>query len=154
MLFDLIWSTFEQVDNLAVDNVAHPALKPSFFDPNCPICVPNQPPAQNPDKTWATTPPTQASRAIPIPADKVALNNEASAALGKAGSALQYYQLIDSQWPTDPSAAPTKPSTGLAGAIENKSGGNPTPVYLTNITMETYFQVGVQPACQLEEGVS
>ena len=145
-----IWSTFEQVDNLSVDNVAHPALKPSFFDPNCPVCVPNQPPAQQ-GTGWATTPPTQAWRAIPIPADKVALNGEAQAALAKAGSALRYYQLIDSQWPTDPSAAPTKPGAGLPGAIENKPGGNPTPVYLTNITMETYFQTGVQAACQQEE---
>ena len=145
-----IWSTFEQVDNLSVDNVAHPALKPSFFDPNCPICVPNQPPAQQGD-TWASSPPTQVSRAIPIPADKVALNDQAESALGKASSALRYYQLIDSQWPTDPTAPPTKPANGLAGAIENKPGGHPTPVFLTNITMETYFQVGVQPACQQEE---
>jgi hypothetical protein len=146
-----IWSTFEQVDNLSVNNVAHPALKPSFFDPNCPICVPNQAPAQNSDGSWATTPPTQVSRAIPIPADKVALNDEAQLALDKAGTALRYYQLIDSQWPTDPSAAPTKPEAGLPGAIENKPGGDPTPVFLTNVTMETYFQVGAQAACQQEE---
>jgi hypothetical protein len=149
-----IWSTFEHVDNLSVDNVAHPNLKPSFFDPNCPICVPNQPPVQNKDGSWATTPPTQVSRAIPIPADKAALNDEAAAALGHAGSALRYYELIDSQWPTDPSAKPTPPATGLAGAIENKPGGNPTPVFLTNITMETYFQVGVQAACNQEEHVT
>ena len=146
-----IWSTFEQVDNISVNNVAHPALKPSFFDPNCPICVPNQPPAQNADGSWATSPPTQVSRAIPIPADKVALNDQAQVALNKAGTALRYYQLIDSQWPTEPSVAPTNPATGLPGAIENKPGGNPTPVFLTNITMETYFQVGVQAACNQEE---
>jgi len=146
-----IWSTFEQVDNLSVNNVAHPALKPSFFDPNCPICVPNQPPTQNTDGSWTTTPPTQASRAIPIPADKVALNDQAQLALDKAGTALRYYQLIDSQWPTGPSTPPTKPQAGLPGAIENKPGGNPTPVFLTNITMETYFQTGVQGACHQEE---
>lgn len=146
-----IWSTFEQVDNLAVDNVAHPTLKPSLFDPNCPICVPNQPPAQQGD-AWATTPSTQAVRAIPIPADKVALNEQASAALATAGSALRYYQLIDSQWPTDPTAPPANPTSGLPNAIENKPGGNPTPVYLTNMALETYFQVGVQLACQQEEG--
>lgn len=145
-----IWSTFEQVDNLSVNNVDHPAIKPSFFDPGCPLCVPNQAPAQE-GNGWATSPPTQVARAIPIPADKVALNNQATAALTRANSALRYYQLIDTQWPTDPSAAPTKPAAGLPGAIENKPGGNPTPVYLTNITMETYFQVGVQPACQQEE---
>ena len=146
-----IWSTFEQVDNLSVDNVAHPALKPSFFDPNCPICVPNQQPTQNADGTWSTSPPTQAWRAIPIPADKVALNDQATAALTKAGSVLRYYQLIDTQWPTDPTAKPADPAKGLPNAVENKPGGNPTPVFLTNITMETYFQGGVQPACQQEE---
>ncbi|HZP65758.1 MAG TPA: hypothetical protein VFB32_05565 [Rudaea sp.] len=146
-----IWATFEQVDNLSVDNVAHPALKPSFFDPNCPICLPDEPPAQLSNGNWASTPPTQVWRAIPIPADKVALNGEAEAALGKAGSALAYYQLVDTQWPTEPTKPPTKPEAGLPGAVENKPGGDPTPVFLTNITMETYFQKGAQAACHQEE---
>ncbi|MHB1059179.1 MAG: hypothetical protein ACYC0F_14975 [Rhodanobacter sp.] len=148
-----IWSTFEQVDNLSVDNVAHPTLKPSFFNPNCPACVTNQQPAQDSDGSWSTAIPAQVSRAIPIPADKVALNLQAQEVLRKANSPLGYYQLIDSQWPTDPGAAPTSPAKGLPGAIDNKSGGNPTPVFLTNVTMETYFQVGVQPACNQEENV-
>ncbi|HJU39935.1 MAG TPA: hypothetical protein VJ724_10210 [Tahibacter sp.] len=148
-----IWSTFEQVDNLSVDNVAHPKLKPSFFDPNCEICVPNVAPAET-NGVFATSPPTQVSRAIPIPADKVALNIEAQVALAKAGSALRYYQLIDTQWPTSPSTPPANPADGLPNAVENKPGGNPTPVFLTNITMETYFQVGTQPACQQEENQS
>lgn len=149
-----IWATFEQVDNLSVDNVVQPKLMPSFFDPNCPLCMPNQAPTQASDGTWATSPKTQVARAIPIPADKVALNNEASAALHAANSPLQYYQLIDTQWPTDPSAKPTPWNAGLPGAIENKPGGNPTPVYLTNVTMETYFQHGAQPACGQEEAPS
>lgn len=149
-----IWSTFEQVDNLSVNNVAHPKLTPSFFNPNCPTCVPNQEPVQNSDGSWSTATPTQVARAVPIPADKVALNHEAQAALHSANTALRYYRLIDSQWPTDPAAAPTKPEAGLPNAIDNKSGGDPTPVLLTNVTMETYFQVGVQPACNQEENVS
>jgi hypothetical protein len=146
-----IWATFEQVDNLSVDNVANSKIKPSFFNPDCPICVPDQPPGQQSDGSWATTPPTQAARAIPIPADKIALNDEAEAAIAKADSVLRYYQLIDTQWPIDPSAKPTPWNDGLPNAVENKSGGKPTPVFLTNITMETYFQHGVQPACQMEE---
>lgn len=149
-----IWSTFEQVDNLAVDNVAHPTLKPSFFDPNCPTCVTNQPPTQNSDGSWSTAIPTQAARAIPIPADKMALNAQAQKTLLAANSPLGYYELIDTQWPTDPGAAPTPPVKGLPDAIDNKPGGDPTPVFLTNITMETYFQVGTQPACNQEENVS
>ena len=76
------------------------------------------------------------------PGDKIELNSEAQSAFAQLGSVWRYYQLIDTQWPTDPKAKPTPPSHGLPGAIENKSGGDPTPVFLTNITMETYFQKG------------
>ena len=146
-----IWSTFEQVDNLEVDAVAHPNLKPSFFDPSCAICVPNQQPASKGVNSWAKTPKTQIVRSIPIPPDKQALNRQAQAVLTKAGSPLQYYQLIDTQWPTDPSAAPTPWNAGLPDAVNNKSGGKPTPVFLTNVTMETYFQGPTATACQAEE---
>ena len=79
------------------------------------------------------------------------LNAEAQAVLAKLGSVWQYYQLIDTQRPTDPAARPTPWSAGLPGAIVNKPGGNPTSVYLTNVTMETYFQTGVQAGCHREE---
>jgi hypothetical protein len=60
-----IWSTFEQVDNLDVDAVAHPKLNPSFVDPNCPMCAVNQ----QPQKVKGVYPriPTQAWRGIPDP---------------------------------------------------------------------------------------
>ncbi len=142
-----IWGTFEQVDNLVGHPLAHPAVKPSFYNPNCEICVPNQ----DPKTTKDFTTPTQAMRAIPIPGDKIELNAQAQAAFAKLGSVWQYYELIDTQWPTDPKRKPTLWTAGLPHAIENKPGGNPAPVYLTNITMETYFQKGVQAACQQEE---
>ena len=147
-----IWATFEQVDNLDVDQVAHPKLHPNFFDPNCPICTVNVEPQL--DKKTNTYPriPVQASRTIPIPADKVALNREAQGVLEKEKSVWQYYQLIDTQWPTDPGARPSAWDSGLAQSVSNKPGGHPTPVMLTNITMETYFQAGSQPACHQQEG--
>ncbi|HEY1751192.1 MAG TPA: hypothetical protein VGG29_08005 [Caulobacteraceae bacterium] len=141
-----IWATFEQVDNLAVDNVAHPNLNPSFFDPNCPICTVDQQPQQGSNGAYPRVP-TQAWRTIPIPPDKLHLNQEAQAVLAKMGSIWQYYQLIDTQWPTGPRAKPANPLGQLPDPITNKSGGDPTPVYLTNITMETYFQGGNEPAC-------
>ena len=95
--------------------------------------------------------PTQAVRAIQVPGDKIALNRQAEAVLAKIGVPWQYYQLIDTQWPTEPAKPPTPWDGGLPNAIANKPGGFPTPVFLTNITMETYFQKGVQPACQQEE---
>jgi hypothetical protein len=134
-----IWSTFEQVDNVEVDQVANPHITPSFFDPNCWICAVNQEPAADSNGIYPTTP-TQVWRAIAIPADKRALNAQAQAALRKMGSVWQYYQLIDTQWPTDPSAPPAAWNGGLPDAVANKPGGDPTPVFLTNITMETYFQ--------------
>jgi hypothetical protein len=142
-----IWATFEQVDNLVGDPLAHPAVKPSFYDPNCEICVPNL----DPNATNDTTTPVQAMRAVPIPGDKLRLNAEAQAVFRALGSVWQYYQLIDTQWPTDPTAKPTPWNAGLPDAINNKAGGNPTPVFLTNITMETYFQTGQQAACNQEE---
>jgi hypothetical protein len=144
-----IWSTFEQIDNLATDQVANPGLNPSYFNPNCPTCLVNvQPVGSNPANH-----PTQALRMIPIPPDKQELNREAQAALHAQNSVWQYYQLIDTQWPTNPAAPPISTGdTNLPDSIDNKSGGNPTPVYLTNITMETYFQVGNQSATLQQEG--
>jgi hypothetical protein len=142
-----IWATFEQVDNLVGDTMAHPPIKASFYDPGCQICVPNL----DPEVTGDTTTPVQAVRAIPIPGEKQSLNAQAQAALKALGSVWQYYQLIDTQWPIDPTAKPTPWNAGLPDALNNKPGGRPTPVFLTNITMETYFQAGVQAACHQEE---
>jgi hypothetical protein len=90
---------------------------------------------------------------VPIPPDKEALNREAQSALRTQNSVWQYYQLIDTQWPTNPSSPPTPPGdANLPQSINNKSGGQPTPVYLTNATMETYFQGGNQNASTLQEG--
>jgi hypothetical protein len=146
-----VWATFEQVDNLAVDSVAHPKLNPSFNNPNCPLCAVNMLPQQV-NGAYPRIP-VQVSRTIPIPPDKVALNREVEVAMARAKSVWQYYQLIDTQWPTDPSATAAAWNSGLAQAVANKPGGDPTPVFLTNITMETYFQSGNQPACHQEEGV-
>ena len=54
-----IWATFEQVDNPLGDPLAHPPIRPSFYNPNCPLCVPNQ----DPSVTNDTTTPTQVVRA-------------------------------------------------------------------------------------------
>jgi hypothetical protein len=144
-----IWSTFEQIDNLATDQVANPGLNPNYFNPGCPTCLVNiQPTGSNPANN-----PVQVLRMIPIPPDKQELNREAQAALKAQNSVWQYYQLIDSQWPTNPASPPISPGdSNLPQSIDNKSGGEPTPVYLTNATMETYFQAGNQNAGPQQEG--
>jgi hypothetical protein len=78
------------------------AQHPSFFDPGCPLCTVNVQPQPDPRTRLYPRTLVQASRTIPIPADKVALNLEAQAVLAKLGSVWQYYQLIDTQWPTVP----------------------------------------------------
>ena len=153
-----IWATFEQADNLDVDPIAHPKLRASFNDPGCPICATNIQPVSGKDaagKDNGIFPriPVQVSRAIPIPADKLALNAQVAAVLGKSRSVWRYYELIDTQWPTEPAVPAAAWDSGLAQAVANKPGGNPTPVFLTNVTMETYFQSGNQAACNQEEGV-
>jgi hypothetical protein len=144
-----IWSTFEQIDNLATDQVANPGLNPNYFNPGCPTCLVNiQPTGANPANH-----PVQVLRMVPIPPDKQELNREAQAALRAQNSVWQYYQLIDSQWPTNPSSPPISPGdSNLPQSIDNKPGGEPTPVYLTNATMETYFQAGNQNASGQQEG--
>ena len=146
-----IWATFEQIDNIDVDQVANPGVNPSFMNPGCPSCAVNLPTRTTGTGALDRTP-TQVWRAIPIPGDKVALNLEARAALKSLGSVWQYYQLVDTQWPTEPTAPPTPSSAGAPSAVNNKSGGNPTPVFLTNATMETFFQHGNQRACEQVEG--
>ncbi len=121
-----IWATFEQVDNLDVDQVAHPNLHASFNDASCPICTVNVQPQKGKNGAYPRVP-VQLSRTIPIPPDKVHLNAEVAAVLGKAGSIWQYYELIDTQWPTDPTSPPAAWDSGLAQAVANKPGGQPTP---------------------------
>lgn len=140
-----IWTTFEHVDNLETNplqKVNGKSIKPSFYDPDNSIAAVNRFPdtSKKPVKN-------QIQRVLPITQDTQELNRQAQALLAEAKSPLQYYQLIGSQWPTDPTAKPYQPTIvgkdttyNLPDAITNKSGGRPTPVYLTNMVMETYFQ--------------
>lgn len=153
-----IWATFEHVDNLEVNELEihnETRLKPSFYDPDCTICPINVVPKN--EKNYYPTDrgdifKNQIQRVLPISMATQALNKETQEVLAEANSPLQYYQLIGTQWPTDPKAAayevyPPKDSLTariLPEAVTNKSGGKPTPTYLTNMVMETYFQGATQ----------
>ena len=138
-----IWATFEQVDNLetnALEKVHGQYLRPSFYNPDSGTSPINLLPDSSvkPLKN-------QVQRVLPIPVATQQLNSQVQALLKKKNSYWQYYQLIGTQWPTDPSspAYPLNAATyQLPDAVTNKSGGKPTPVYLTNMIMETYFQGG------------
>ncbi|NEQ35185.1 MAG: hypothetical protein F6K40_02210 [Okeania sp. SIO3I5] len=171
-----IWATFEQVDNLDVndlESVNGRPLYPLFHDYSAagqtlPVNVPPIPrdiKTGKPDISGMKR--TQVSRPIPIPKAKQQLNEQAQGILAAVSSPLQYYELIDTQWPTAPlptdkcrfptdscyAAVPGNPSPdNLPEGITRKSTGSPAPVYLTNSIMETYFQTGNQEAHFQENG--
>jgi hypothetical protein len=137
-----IWSTFEHVDNLQVDEYAasqgRGPSQPSFFDPTRPYLPVNIPPEVDTDGKRRT----QVLRVSPIPKSVQSINRDMHDLLAQQNSPLQYYQLVDTQWPLQPSSPPAGPDE-FPGSISNNSGGVPTPIYLINSVMETYFQGGI-----------
>ena len=139
-----IWTTFEHVDNLTVnelETIDGKPLKASFYDPSCDTCPVNVLP-----DTTAIKPKNQIKRVAPITGATKSLNKQVQRILRKSESKLQYYKQIGTQWPTDPSSKPytlgDTTAYKMPDAVINKSGGMPTPVNLTNMIMETYFQGG------------
>ena len=152
-----IWATFEQVDNLAIDEIAHPGRHASFHSDACPICAPNQPPRLDMQGHLDRTP-VQVARAVPIAPETGELNREAEASLARSGSVWQFYRLIGVQWPTIPSATPPGPDGDPLQQMIDRSGGAPNPKFLSNVVMETYVQpkiswMGVQPEAPDSENV-
>jgi len=149
-----IWSSFEQVDNLAPGHGAAPGTTASFNNsgkPNSangwdyhPALVP---PLLSPDQLK----PVQVSRVNEIPttpagASTVDINRLYQSLLAQLAqpSPLAYYQLIITQWPTNPEDFRVK-GTGCAtlqGCAQYPAdSGQPFPVDgATNTVMETYVQ--------------
>lgn len=144
-----IWSTFEQEDNVPPAVAAagasagastHAAPRYSFnngtpapatvggYADRPPVKAPQlQPPAQRK--------PVQVTRFNPIPASTAALSQRWKALLG--GTVWRHYQLVFTQWPTNPGSF----STPEAGGIYPQASGAAFPVNgVTNTVMETYFQ--------------
>ncbi len=169
-----IWSTFEHVDNLNVDDSEKVKGRPLYalfhdYSPAGQTLAVNVPPIPRDVTTGKPSANgirrTQVSRPIPIPKAKQKLNQKEQQLLAQAGSPLQYYELIDTQWPTAPyptykgetdkgyAAVQGSPfPDNLPEAITRKSTGSPAPVYLTNSIMETYLQAGNQIAHFQENG--
>jgi hypothetical protein len=128
-----IWSTFEQVANAPsqADIDAKALLaKYNFYDPACASskCVVNAPPPRpwNPKiEPFAGDYHSQIVRVTPLTAATVTLNGQFQSIL--KGMVWANYQLLSTQWPTDPTN-----KTDLTGA--------PAPQFLANTTMETYIQ--------------
>ncbi len=132
------WATFEHVDN--VPNITPAGGHFNFYKPGCAAaaCPVNAPPPQpwNPSvQPFPNDFHSQIVRTTKYPAEAVrsaALwNPQFQAAL--QGSVLANYELITTQWPTDPTSK-TDPN------------GAPFPLFAANSTMETYVQGNVPQA--------
>jgi hypothetical protein len=172
-----IWATFEQIDNVRQNPLEHGGLShANFMNPALKDVPVNVLPAKNavPEPagstnytTWyesLTTTPVQVAR-IEVPtqaglndldariASSVAeLNKQVQAILHQNNSVFQYYELIGTQWPVHQNAPAFAGGEASAPeSIANKTPGDMIPTFLTNTTMETYFQKGLQKAGPLEE---
>ena len=133
-----IWSTFEQIDNVPGENGG--AVSPTFNNPNAPqpqcptidlqshwtyMWQADQPYAVN---ERSSPPSTQVVRCDPIPQATAELNQAWQNALKAVNPASpwQYYQLVSTQWPTNPR--------------DTDNNGDPVPPQLANTVLETYLQ--------------
>ncbi|MHA7056538.1 hypothetical protein ACWGOQ_0004920 [Aquimarina sp. M1] len=177
-----VWSTFEHIDNLDQNviekNGETTVIPPSLTDPNCEICPVNVDvtnggttythhkgvhgnfwtiSGNKKDKYFANSDvmKTQAKRMVDIPVRVQRINEKMQTYFKQQKSVWQYYQLIDTQYPLDQNVPPgnhTEEGYKVPESVVNKPGGNPNLALLTNITMETFFQIGNQSAASLMEG--
>lgn len=140
-----IWSTFEQVDNVPPKvlvegkwvNQPAPGVKYSYFNAGAPADSLNQSPCNwtlqdghqvcQPKPGTSFTTPNPLDRFTPLTPATVTLNSQFQAAAQVQSTVFKYYQLVTTQWPSDPSN-PSNPQ------------GSPTPALAANVTMESYIQ--------------
>jgi hypothetical protein len=133
-----IWGTFEHKDNApscktwdytnpsATCQIDWKQAHYSFANPSCPNCAFNVLPAPP-----TANQPTQVVRIIPIPPAVEAFNSEAAGLQGVHGTVWANYELLDTQFPSDPT----------------QIHGSPYPHALANALLETYSQ-GTTPWTQ------
>ncbi|WP_308992716.1 hypothetical protein QLS71_016375 [Mariniflexile litorale] len=179
-----VWSTFEHIDNLDqnITNVGgqNKVIHPTLTNPDCEICPVNVDVTNGGSKYsshitehgnyWNITRDTlnyytddtklmktQSKRMIDIPVRVKQINNMMQNYFKQQGSVWQYYQLIDTQYPLNQNAKPgisTATEYHLPESVINKPGGKPNLIFLTNISMETFFQGGNQIAGLMENSTS
>ena len=134
-----IWSTFEQVDNCPTDGQGTPHTSYNFYNKNQPAAAINTPPKRpwNPNKIEPEDRRPQIVRMLPIDAATQKLNASWQAKMREINpeSVWQYYELVSTQWPTQPA----KDCDVEASAPTNMSG-TPAPQFLGNTTLESYIQ--------------
>ncbi|MGY2905625.1 hypothetical protein [Bradyrhizobium sp. URHC0002] len=132
-----IWSTFEHVDNVPGgisaapfaynkgDGTPMPPSNPNPFPPNASPIVFN----------------VQRLTSTPIHASTANTNTKYRAALQGIGGPWQFYQLVMTQWPLQPS------SPSLPGTPANTFPGSGASSAFTNVTLETFDQSNIITGC-------
>lgn len=134
-----VWSTFEHVDNCPTEGESPSKPQYNFFSKTSPAPSPNEPPPRpwDPNKTEPPERRVQIVRKIPIPSPEKALNARYQAALRKVNpdSVWLNYELINTQWPTNPAKDCDVEASAPVDRI-----GRPAPQFLGNCTLESYIQ--------------
>lgn len=127
-----VWSTFEQKNNVPIQGKADPSITYSYFKHDCGNsveCTENTNPRE---LVIPVSTPNQVARYLDVEhgGDKILpedVNSQWQELL--AGTVWENYELISTQWPTEPD-----------GPSSIFGPGSPTPEILANTTMETYIQ--------------
>lgn len=137
-----VWSSFEQVDNVpGAPNAKAPySFNNGTEKPPTKGGYANKPDSAGLNKNQASRVPVQVTRLNPIPTTPALLSTaDLNARYQKAvgNTWMQYYQLVITQWPTNPGSFKQSFNNG----IYPQDCGQPFPVYnCANTTMETYYQ--------------
>lgn len=131
-----IWSTFEQVDNVPGQSAGPYSFNNGTDNPQTIGGYANRPPAMAPQlQPVSQRKPVQVTRFNPIPDSTAALNATWQKVLN--GTVWQYYQLVMTQWPSNPTVFKTREDGGI---YPQDAGGAFPANGVTNSVMETYFQ--------------
>ncbi len=145
----LVWMTFEHIDNAPTEGQVDTNKKYSFYNKNS-TATPNQSP--NP-KTDKITTPVQVMRiaANALDQDLIDINAYCQNLIKESNpnSVWQYYQLVNVQWPQNP----IEDIANNNGQVPLNQGGI-TPTNIANTTMETYAQQDFCMQCHQYAGIS
>lgn len=136
-----VWSTFEHVDNVPEKTTPPEQRKGPYLFYNAASSAPvNQPPPRPWNPAVKATP-SQIVREIPLTAATKALNSTYQNLLRTVNPNTVWanYQLISTQWPSDPASGCELPSP-------TNPLGTPAPTFLANTTLETFIQGSVPQA--------
>jgi hypothetical protein len=155
----IMWSTFEQVDNVG-GSAAHPTGVPyTLYNPNCQPPAPcklNAIPEPTPTPPGIPTyEPVQVSRTLRIPQEVQDLNTEVWSWITNANqdSVWQYYQLINVLWPAGNGADPG-PGAPTPINIANSDFTSSGPQAVSNVSLETYVQLATCTACHTSAAIA